>query len=92
MRKRWIQINGELVPADEYTATSMAPVVRGDIGAYKSMVTGEMIEGRKAHREHLKRHGVVEVGNDFDNAKQKVSSDDGLKRRIAEIAYQKLRY
>lgn len=36
----------------------------GDVPAYRSMITGEMIEGRKAHREHLARHGMQEVGNE----------------------------
>lgn len=42
----------------------MAPDVRGDIQPYKSMVTGEMITSRSRHREHLRRHGLRELGND----------------------------
>lgn len=40
------------------------PDVMGDIQPYQSMVTGEWITSRSAHREHLKKHGMVEVGND----------------------------
>lgn len=36
----------------------------GDIPAYESVITGETIEGRRAHREHLKQHGCQEVGNE----------------------------
>jgi hypothetical protein len=35
-----------------------------DIQAYKSMATGEYIRSRSAHREHLKQHGLVELGNE----------------------------
>lgn len=42
-----------------------APQVMGDIQPYKSMITGEMILGRKQHRDHLKAHGRREVGNEY---------------------------
>ena len=63
MRRRFVQINGELV---EYTNSydRPAPDVMPDIQPYKSMVTGEVIDSRTKHREHLKRHGYEEVGND----------------------------
>ena len=44
----------------------VAADVRGDIKPYKSMITGEEIKSRSQHREHLKKHGCVEVGNDTD--------------------------
>ena len=31
---------------------------------YKSMITGEAITSRAKHREHLRRYGYTEVGND----------------------------
>jgi ketosteroid isomerase-like protein len=40
------------------------PQVMRDIEPYQSMVTGEMIGGRSAHREHLKRHGLRELGTE----------------------------
>ena len=39
-------------------------MVRSDIAPYRSMRTGETIAGRVQHREHLQRHGLVEVGNE----------------------------
>lgn len=33
------------------------PFLFGDYEAYESPVTGELIEGRHAHQEDLKRHG-----------------------------------
>lgn len=41
-----------------------APQITTDIQPYRSMVTGERIAGRSQHREHLKQHGCVEVGNE----------------------------
>lgn len=36
-----------------------------DIDPYKSMITGEMIGGRRQHREHLRQHNRIEVGNEI---------------------------
>ena len=38
--------------------------VMPDIKPYKSMITGEIISSRSKHREHLKRHGCQEIGNE----------------------------
>ena len=57
-----------------------------DIPAYQSMVTGEMIEGRKAHREHLKRHALIEIGNEnVTPVSQPQRYDDSIKRRLHEV-------
>ena len=64
MRKSYVQIDGVLYERGQ-EPHPVTPMVMGDIPAYKSMITGEMIEGRKQHREHLKTHGCVEVGNDI---------------------------
>lgn len=70
-----------------------APAVVADYQPYRSMVTGEMIEGRKAHKEHLKRHNVVEVGNDLDKASPKPQTlPGGLKEKVARAVYDKLHY
>lgn len=63
-----------------------------DIEAYQSMVTGEMIEGRKAHREHLKRHNLVELGNETLNPPKVREPAGNLKEQIARQVYSKLRY
>jgi hypothetical protein len=44
---------------------AMAPVVLSDFTPYRSMRTGETIDGRAAHRAHLQRYGLVEVGNEL---------------------------
>ena len=38
--------------------------VMPDIKPYQSMVTGEMITSRSKHREHLKQHDCIEIGNE----------------------------
>ena len=63
MRRRFVQINGELVEYGPNVAR-VAPDVMPEISPYRSMVTGEIIDSRSKHREHLKRHGFEEVGND----------------------------
>lgn len=81
-RQSWIQINGELIPKDQY----VEPVKSGlqiipDIKPYQSVITGEEIGSRSKHRAHLKRHGMIEVGNEFIPPK-KMPDVPGLKDDI----------
>lgn len=65
MRRRFVQMpNGELVEYGSHLKERVAPDVMGDIQPYQSMVNGQMITSRSQHREHLKAHGCVEVGNE----------------------------
>lgn len=36
----------------------------GDIEPYKSVIDGSVISGRRQHRDHLRAHGCIEVGNE----------------------------
>ncbi len=90
MRKRYIQDPDtlELVPIDEYSPRSVAPMVMPDIQPYKSMQTGEMITSRSKHREHLRQHGLVEIGNEVNyHLKNRRPPDDreSRKRAIASV-------
>lgn len=73
-----------------------APMIASDIGGYISQIDGSWIESRSKHRDHLKRHGMVELGNDVPQQQKVVElsrkSQEQRKRTIAEIAYSKLRY
>lgn len=73
-----------------------APMVASDISGYISQVDGSWIESRSKHRDHLKRHGMVELGNDVIKNQKTVEisrkSQEERKRTIAEVAYEKLRY
>jgi hypothetical protein len=63
MKKTFVQIDGVLYEKGTEPMPD-APMIMGDIEPYKSMVTGEIITSRSRHREHLKQHGCVELGND----------------------------
>ncbi len=97
MRRRFIQINGELVEVGrDYVPEPRAqvPHVMGDIAPYRSMIDGKMITSRSHHREHLRQHGCVEVGNDSSLTRQRgpLQPPAGLKEAIARNVYSKLRY
>ena len=79
IRGRWIfdRSTMELVPAEEFYARKYADVTVSDLGApmvvadikpYRSTITGEEISGRRQHRDHLRAHGCVELGNDMPKA------------------------
>lgn len=93
--KRWIQDPEtlKLVPADEYyngPAENAGPYIRDDVKPYQSMIDGSMIEGRKAHREHLKRNNCIEAAD--MPLKTPERPRDNLKEQIAREVYNKLRY
>lgn len=62
-RRQFVQIDGVLYERGK-EPVSEGPMVFGDIKPYKSMIDGTLITSRSQHREHLKAHGCVEVGND----------------------------
>lgn len=67
MKREWVFCTKrmELIPKDQfYAEKAQAPMVMPDIAGYKSMATGEWIGGRRQHREHLRQHGLVEIGNE----------------------------
>lgn len=96
MRKRYVQIDGQLVEvSSDWSPDPVSDVhVIGDLQPYKSMVTGEMVMGRAQHREHLRKHNVIEVGNEtkYLDKQPNRAPPPGLKERIIEIAREKLRY
>ena len=87
----------KLVPKDEYYGSSAqvnAPMVQADIAGYKSMVTGEWIGSRSTHRQHLKEHRLVEIGNEVKahTTKQAPKVDREAIKRDIHTAMQKLGY
>ena len=65
MRRTWVYVDGVAYEKGTEPASGrVAPDVLPDIAPYKSMITGELITSRSRHREHLREHGMVEVGND----------------------------
>ncbi len=62
MRETYIYRDGKL-QLKTHTSVADGPHMIADIKPYKSMITGETIDGRTAHRAHLRQHGCIEVGN-----------------------------
>ncbi len=66
-RRRWVFRNGHLVELDldAPLPPRRTPYILSDIREYPSMVTGEIISSRSQHRDHLRAHGCIEVGNEM---------------------------
>ena len=88
-RKSWIQdpVTLKLIPKVEYQPRSSQAgfFVMGELQPYKSMITGEMIEGRRQHREHLRQHGCIEVGNEKIAPRKTIEpTRDDYRRAVAQ--------
>ena len=87
MKRTFIQDpeTGQLIDATNYERTTITPMVQGDIQPYKSMIDGSWITSRSQHREHLRKHGCREVGNDvhsmLEHYKRNTSSDVAPQQR-----------
>lgn len=100
MRSHYQYRNGEVIYAVEdgvvtidkrdSESNTRSFQVMPDIQPYRSMVDGTVINSRSRHREHLRAHGMVEVGNDSSlRAKQKpLQSPPGLKDAIIRAVHQ----
>lgn len=62
-RRSYVQINGVLYERGTEPQPE-GPMVMPDIAPYRSMIDGSEITSRSRHREHLREHGMQEVGND----------------------------
>lgn len=63
MKTTWVYIDGvahERQPSEPQGGV----MVMGDIQPYQSMIDGSMITSRSTHRDHLRAHGCIEVGNE----------------------------
>jgi len=80
---------------EEMTAKE-SPMVMSDIEGYISQVDGSWISSRSHHRNHLKQHRMIELGNDVPKQHKPVElshkDKEARKRKIAELAYAKLTY
>ncbi len=67
-------------------------MVMGDIQPYQSMQTGEMITSRSRHREHLRQHGLIEIGNETKYLQKKPQKYEvpGLKETVARLVNSKI--
>ena len=63
MKRTFVQIDGVLYERGS-EPVSAGQMVMPDISPYRSQIDGSIIASRGQHREHLKQHGCVEVGNE----------------------------
>lgn len=54
--------SGEAMPLT-YSGQICAPTVISDLPAYRSPITGEWVDGRRARREDLAKHDCREAGD-----------------------------
>jgi hypothetical protein len=82
--------------AKQKQPTRQASMIQSDIEGYISQVDGSWIDSKSKHRDHLKRHRMIELGNDYltEQKKHEVSkqSQEMRKRAIAEQIYSKIKY
>lgn len=71
-----------------YSVGGVAPMIMRDIGEYTSVLDGSQVTSRSSHREHMKRHNVIEVGNErIGNARPTELPRAGydIKRAIEQV-------
>jgi len=84
VRRRYIQRDGVLIEVSlDYVPEPRAPMTMPDIKPYKSMIDGREITSRSRHREHLRAHNCIEIGNETKHLQPKpITSPPGLKDAI----------
>jgi hypothetical protein len=90
MRKIYVQIDGELVEKTNRHAESLAPMIMPDIQPYQSMADGSMITSRSQHREHLRQHNCIEIGNESMETKPvqiKSNRKEVLRAQLANMTH-----
>lgn len=58
------EFGGDWSGYENYSTSVSAPMFIKDIGEYVSTLDGSHITSRSQHRDHMRRHGVIEVGNE----------------------------
>lgn len=81
--------DGEVLLDKREQNTARGPFVMPDIAPYQSIIDGSEITSRSRHREHLRQHGCVEVGNERPRERPKEIAP-GLKHDVI-AAYHKAR-
>lgn len=92
MRKRYVydKLHDKMVEVTKDNSPSPRVEIMPDIKPYKSMATGEVINSRSRHREHLKDHGLIEVGNEVEyliKNRRKPEPPPGLRDELMRAAY-----
>ena len=88
MKKTYIFVNGKMV--EKTHAATPSPLIMGDIQPYRSMVDGSMITSRSHHREHLRQHNCIEIGNEQMESKPTQAKDNRktvLREQLASMTH-----
>ena len=87
MRKNYISVDGVWVEKGRapVSAKRVGFEIMPDIQPYQSMVTGETITSRSKHRQHLRDHGMMEIGNDSSLRKPYTGMPDANPEQRKEI-------
>lgn len=64
MRTVYRSIDGKLTEITAEVPVANRINIIPDIQPYKSMIDGHMVTSRSEHRNHLRDHGCIEVGNE----------------------------
>lgn len=78
--KRYVQIGGVLYERGQEPVAS-GPMLIDDIKPYRSQVTGEWITSRSQHREHLKMHNCIEIGDQTHYLQERRPSFESAERK-----------
>jgi len=78
MTNSWIQINGKLVPKDEYygdNTRNQTHMVAPEFKEFVSPVTGEIVTSRNQLRDHNRKQGVTNLADYKDGYIQDRAKD-----------------
>lgn len=81
-------VDGELVwvrPGYGEEEKNAGPQVVRDLAPYQSMIDGSLIDGRKRHRDHLRAHGCIELGNETPKPRQQTQTRTSLKESLHRV-------
>lgn len=96
-REKFDFVTRKWLPVDEYEAivssrrgevarsSLPSPMMVRDIEPYQSVITGEMITSRSKHREHLRSHGAIEMGNEKPKPPVRKTTDKEIRTRRDQI-------
>ena len=86
MKKTYIYVDGKLTEKSRYYSDSVTPMIMPDIQPYQSMADGSMITSRSHHREHLRQHNCIEIGNESMETKPTQVKDTRREILHAQVA------
>jgi hypothetical protein len=86
-RETYVIRDGQLVP--KHLAKPLPGKswnIMSDIEPFVSPIDNQVVGGRRQKREHMKLHGVIDVGNDMGSQKAR-DIPPGLKQTVADVLY-----